>query len=74
MTGSRTQDTFSLSHQCSAAEPQHPVNHQPSRPSIYTAQVVLNTSVAQLSMKVKGPVWKWKEPPLSWWRKFPVVC
>ena len=43
--GSRTQDTSGLSRQRSATEPRQPDNHQPSQSSMYTAQVVLNTSV-----------------------------
>ena len=43
---SRTQDTSGLSRQCSATELRQPDNHQPS---ICTAQVVLNASVAHLS-------------------------
>ena len=42
-TGSQTQDTSGLSCQCSATELQQPDNHQCST---YTAQVVLNASVA----------------------------
>ena len=41
--------TPGLSCQCSATEPQQPDNHKPSQPSICTAQVVLNASVAQLA-------------------------
>ena len=42
-TGSQTQDTSGLSCQCSATELQQSDNHQSST---YTAQVVLNASVA----------------------------
>ena len=34
-----TQDTSGLSRQCFATEPQQPDNHQPSQPSMCTAQV-----------------------------------
>ena len=49
VSGSRTQNTSGLNHQYSATEPQQPDDHQPSQPSIYTAQVVLNASVAHLA-------------------------
>ena len=49
VAGSRTQDTSGLSRQCSATEPQQPDDHQPSQSSMYTAQVVLNASVAHLA-------------------------
>ena len=35
--------------QCSATEPRQPDDHQPSQSSIYTAQMVLNASVAHLA-------------------------
>ena len=41
--------TSGLSRQWSATEPQQPDNLQPSQPSICTAQVVLNASVAHLA-------------------------
>ena len=49
VTGNRTQDTSGLSRQCSATEPQQPDDHQPSQSSMYTAQMVLNASVAHLA-------------------------
>ena len=49
VTGSQTQDTSGLNHQCSATEPQQPDNHQPSQSFICTVQVVLNPSVAYLA-------------------------
>ena len=48
VTGSRMQDTFGLSHQNSATEPQQLLNEQ-SHTIFYTAQVVLNASVAYLA-------------------------
>ena len=48
-TGSQTQDTSGLSHQCSATEPRQLDNYQPSQSSICTAQVVLNASVTHLN-------------------------
>ena len=47
VTGSWTQDTSDLSRQCSATELWQPDNHQPS---IGTALVVLNASVAHLAV------------------------
>ena len=44
-TGSWTQDTPGLSHQCSTTQPRQPDNHQPSQFSICTVRVVLNASV-----------------------------
>ena len=46
---SQTQDTSGLSYQCSATELRQPDNHQPSKSSIRTAQVVLNASVTHLA-------------------------
>ena len=43
-----TQNTSSLSCQCSATEPQQPDNCQPPQSSIHTAQVLLNASLTYL--------------------------
>ena len=45
----QTQDTSGLSRQCSATELWQLDNHQLPQSSIYTAQVVLNASVAHLA-------------------------
>ena len=47
--GVKNQDTSGLSCQCSAIEPQQLDNHQLSKSSICTAQVVLNSSVPHLA-------------------------
>ena len=49
LPGVKNQDTSGLSCQCSAIEPQQPDNHQLSKSSMCTAQVVLNASVSHLA-------------------------
>ena len=56
---SQTHDTSGLSHQCSATEPWHLDDHQPSQSSISTAQVVFLTNLRPFSDPWKGNRDRW---------------
>ena len=45
VSGSQTQDIFSLSRQCSATEPRQPDKHQPSQSSICTGRCATALSI-----------------------------